>query len=523
MNHRTLKHAFASAFLFLSLSAVAQDAPKDWMLKNPDDAVYGMDVERAYQFLKGKTSKTVIVGILDSGVEIDHPDLKANIWTNANETPGNNVDDDKNGYADDVHGWDFIGGKDGTDVEHDTYELTRLYKFYSDKFKGTTDDNVAAADKTAYNEYKTIKAKFEEGKADADKQFAFYDQLYTSIQKVTKDIGKEDITADDLAKYDPTDKDLMTGKLVLQSVMAKGMGTKEIMSELKEAHDYYESKAKYGMNPDYNSRTIVGDNYTDASERYYGNAEVEGPDAMHGTHVSGMIGAVRGNNEGIDGIADNVKLLVVRTVPDGDERDKDVANAIRYAVDNGAKVINMSFGKAYVFNKQTVDDAVKYAMSKDVLLVHGSGNDNLNLDKNKVYPNDQLLDGTKVTNWVNVGATDIAGNAASFSNYGKKNVDVFAPGVAIYSTVTDHGYKYLDGTSMASPATAGVAALIREYYPSLTAPQVKKILIKSVYKPKHKVTLPGTEDKKVKLKKISVSGGIVNAYKAVQMADKMAK
>ena len=211
--------------------------------------------------------------------------------------------------------------------------------------------------------------------------------------------------------------------------------------------------------------------------------------------------------------------MAIRAVPDGDERDKDIANAIRYAVDNGARVINMSFGKSFPYDKQVVDDAVKYAMSKDVLLVHGSGNDNKNVDVEKVYPNDQMIDGSIVTNWINVGATDIDGNAASFSNYGKKNVDVFAPGVDIYSTVTNNDYKYLDGTSMASPATAGVAALVRSYYPTLTAPQVKQILIQSCVKPSGKTLLPGSEKKKTKLSKISIGGGVVNALNAVKLAD----
>lgn len=518
-----MKNILTASLAFLALSAYAQEVPKDWMHKNPEDAVYGVNTEQAYQFLKGKTSKPVIVGVIDSGVEVDHQDLKNNIWINANEIPGNNVDDDKNGYVDDVNGWDFIGGRNGEDVVHDTYELARLYKFYSTKFNGVTSETVPANDKAEYARWVRIKQDFETEKADADKQYAFYQNLYDAINAVIKDIGKQDITAADLNNYNPTDEKLMSGKMMLNAVLAQGVAMKDVLGELEEGFKYFESRAKYGLNPDYDPRPIVGDNYLDSNERYYGNAEVEGPDAMHGTHVAGMIGAVRGNNEGIDGMADNVKILVVRAVPDGDERDKDVANAIRYAVDNGAKVINMSFGKAYAFDKKAVDEAVRHAMAKDVLLIHGAGNDAKNVDKEIVFPNDQFLDGTTVTNWINVGANDIAGNTASFSNYGKKNVDVFAPGVAIYSTLTDHSYKYLDGTSMASPATAGVAALIRSYYPDLTAEQVKKIMIKSVYKPKHKVDLPGSEGKKVKLKKLCKSGGIVNAYKAVQMADKMSK
>ncbi|HZG01205.1 MAG TPA: S8 family serine peptidase [Chitinophagales bacterium] len=518
------RNIFAAALAFATFSVTAQEVPKDWMHKSPEDAVYGMDTERAHQFLKGKTSTTLVVGVIDSGVEIDHPDLKPNIWVNANEVPGNKIDDDKNGYIDDVNGWDFIGGANGEDVHHDTYELARLYKHYGTKFNGVTAATVPGADKALYADYVRIKQAFETEKADADKQYAFYLQIQESIDKVLKDIGKEDITAEDLTDYNPTDPALMTGKMMLSAVLAQGVAMKDVMAELKEGFKYFESRAQYGLNPNYDPRPIVGDNYLDSNERVYGNAEVEGPDALHGTHVAGIIGAVRGNGEGIDGVADNVRIIAIRCVPDGDERDKDVANSIRYAVDNGAKVVNMSFGKSYVFDKKAVDDAVKYAMAKDVLLVHGAGNDAKNVDKNTVYPNDQLADGTKVTNWLNVGANDIAGNTAAFSNYGKKNVDVFAPGVDIYSTLTDYGYKYLDGTSMASPAAAGVAALIRSYYPDLTAEQVKKIMIKSVYKPKHKVNLPGSEEeKKVKLKKISKSGGIVNAYKAVQLADKKSK
>jgi cell wall-associated protease len=500
----------------------AQDVPKDWLQKDPATGEWGMNVEGAYKFLQGKKSTTVIVAVIDAGVEVDHPDLITNIWVNPKEIAGNGVDDDHNGYVDDIHGWDFIGGKNG-DVQYDQYEETRLYKMYSIRFKDKDATTISAADKDDFEKFQKLKKQFETDKADADRQYATYSQYYDAIKGVIKAIGKDDITADDLKNYNPEDKLLFTGKIILQSIISKGGSVKETVDELKSAVDYFESKSKYGLNPDYDSRTIVGDNYTDATEHYYGNNDVTGPDAMHGTHVAGMIGAIRNNGIGIDGIADNVKIMVIRAVPDGDERDKDIANAIRYAVDNGAKVINMSFGKDYVFNKKVVDDAVEYAQSKDVLLVHGSGNDNKNVDNNVVYPNDQLLDGKKVNNFLNVGATDINGDAASFSNYGKKNVDVFAPGVKIYSTVTNHGYKYLDGTSMACPAAAGVAVLIREYYPNLTAAQVKAILIKSCMKTGKKTMIPGSSKKKVKLKKLCVSGGIVNALNAVELADKMTK
>jgi subtilisin family serine protease len=511
-----------SLFLLTAVSLFAQDTPKDWMLKSPVNGIYGMDVDGAYKFLTGKKSTTVIVAIIDSGVEVDHPDLKDNIWVNPKEIPGNGIDDDANGYIDDIHGWDFIGGKDG-DVHHDTYELARLYKLYTEKFSNVNPSTLSGDDKLKYAEYQKIKPKFEADKKEADQEYAFYEQIYSALSRLLDELGTKNPTMNDIERFKTDDKQLATAKLILQSVMSKGSKVSEVMDELEEGKKYFESKSKYGLNPDYNPRTIVGDNYDDANDRNYGNNEVEGPDAMHGTHVSGIVGAIRNNNVGIDGICENVKIMVLRAVPDGDERDKDVANAIIYAVNNGAKVINMSFGKQYVYNKKAVDEAIKYAMSKDVLLVHGAGNDALNCDIVTVYPNDQMMDNSVVSNFLNVGANDITGNTASFSNYGKKNVDVFAPGVQIYSTMTDYTYKYLDGTSMASPAACGVAALIRSYYPNLTASQVKEIMIKSAYKPKLKVSLPGSEKKKTTYKKLCVSGGMVNALNAVKLAESMSK
>jgi subtilisin family serine protease len=512
----------ALLILMSGLQSIAQEIPKDWMLKSPVDGVYGMDVDGAYKFLSGKKSTTVIVAIIDSGVETDHPDLKDNIWVNTKEIANNGKDDDGNGYVDDINGWDFIGGKE-QDVHHDTYEICRLYKLYSEKFTSVNTTSLSGDDKIKYAEYQKLKPIFENDKKEADDQFEFYNQLYSSITKLQTEMGIKEPTMNDLDRFKTEDKQLATAKLILQSIISKGNSVSEVVYELEQGKSYFEGKSKYGLNPDYNPRTIVGDNYEDASERYYGNNEVEGPDAMHGTHVGGMVGAVRNNGIGIDGVCENVKIMAIRAVPDGDERDKDVANAILYAVNNGAKVINMSFGKQYVYNKKVVDDAIKYAMSKDVLLVHGAGNDALNCDEVIVYPNDQMLDNTLVNNFLNVGANDISGNTASFSNYGKNNVDVFAPGVRIYSTMIDYKYEYLDGTSMASPAACGVAALIRSYYPELSAAQVKEIIIASAYKPKMKVSLPGSEKKKTTYKKLCKSGGMVNALNAVKMADGVVK
>ncbi|MBT8219217.1 MAG: S8 family serine peptidase, partial [Bacteroidia bacterium] len=280
-------------------------------------------------------------------------------------------------------------------------------------------------------------------------------------------------------------------------------------------------------NPDYDSRKIVGDNYNDSRERYYGNNNVEGPDAFHGTFVAGIIAADHQNGIGARGVArSNVSIMAVRAVPDGDERDKDVANAIKYAVDNGASVINMSFGKSYSWDKQVVDEAVKYAIKKDVLIVHASGNDNKDNDSTDNFPNDEFekrgLFGKKnAKNFLEVGALNYETDdnmIASFSNYGDNEVDVFAPGVAIYSTSEHNSYKSSQGTSFAAPVVAGLAAIIRSHYPSLSAQQVKDILIDSSIPKSIKVRIPGQSEEKAYLKDISVSGGIINAYTAVKMA-----
>jgi subtilisin family serine protease len=297
----------------------------------------------------------------------------------------------------------------------------------------------------------------------------------------------------------------------------------EYLKELKEAVDYYGVIVNYGYNENFDSREIVGDNISNLQEKNYGNNDVKGPDSNHGTHVAGIIAADRNNNLGIKGIADNVKIMVVRAVPNGDERDKDVANAIIYAVDNGAKIINMSFGKSFSPQKEAVDKAVRYAEQKGVLLVHAAGNDSEDIDVNKNYPSKFYLDGKEAKNWIEVGASSAGSDedlVGSFSNYGRKMVSLFAPGVEIYSTVPDNKYKNNDGTSMASPATAGVAALLMSYFPELTALQVKDILMKSSRKFDNlKVQKPGGG--KVDFNQLSASGGLVNAYEAVKMAKAM--
>ena len=508
--------------LFAAVTAFAQTPPRNWFLLDPvTDHYYGVSAEKAYNdLLKGKTSQTVIVAVIDGGVDITHEDLIRKIWYNKNELPENKIDDDKNGYVDDLLGWNFIGGPNG-DVQYDQMEITRLYKQMKEKYEGHTAVGVSDP---GYQEYLDLKKKFEQESTEATINYYYYKPFLDKVEALIKLSGTDDPTAEQLENLVSVPDSLQKVKMILADYVKRGTSAKELRDDLKEEVDMVSVDAQFHYNPDYNPRFIVGDNYEDASQRNYGNSNVTGPDAMHGTHVAGIIGADRNNDIGIKGVADNVKILAVRCVPDGDERDKDVANSIRYAVDMGAKVINMSFGKSYSYNKKVVDDAMKYAMQHDVLLVHGAGNDAIDVDKEKVYPNKYFEDGGVANNFVNVGASRPDAGTASFSDYGKKNVDVFAPGVMIYSTVPGNKYRNLQGTSMAAPMVAGVAAMLRSYYPSLTAPEVRDILIKSCVKIKGKADLPGDEnDKQVAWKKLCVSGGIVNAYKAVELAEKRAK
>ncbi|HTB07917.1 MAG TPA: S8 family serine peptidase [Bacteroidia bacterium] len=516
------------SFSFASAQQMSNPA-KNWQNESYEkDSVYGTGSDMALETLKGRKSTTVIVAVIDGGVQINHPALKNHIWTNSKEIAGNKKDDDKNGYVDDVHGWDFIGGKD-SDINHENLEVTRLYRDYSKKYANVLEDKVPKADTAEYHLWLKVKKAYETAKNDNLSQLNNFKSLIDTMNMVKTALGKKDFDQADMDSYNPTDSAMVRAKRRLVrnfkrfAPFMKGLTADSIVKLLKPAMDHYSNALAYNYNLDFNPRYLVGDNYQDATQRYYGNNDVIGPTDFHGTHVSGIISADRTGKPGAqEGIADNVQILVVRVVPDGDERDKDVANGIRYAVDNGAKIINMSFGKPYPYNKKTVDEAVKYAEAHDVLLVHAAGNDHNNNDSIADYPNCRY-EGTNehASNWIEVGASDVKGRPATFSNYGAKNVDLFAPGVKIYSTVPDTNYAYLNGTSMATPCVAGVAAIIREYFPKLTAKQVKEILMESVRKMTDKIHMPGHPTNEVTYSDLCVSGGLIDANKAVQLAMKM--
>jgi subtilisin family serine protease len=505
--------------------------PAEWYILDPElDSVQGVSAERTYQtLLKGQPSRSVIVAVIDSGIDIDHEDLQSVIWVNEKEIAGNGIDDDKNGYVDDVHGWNFIGGKEGN-VNEDTYELTREYIRLKLKYENANATKLPKKQRQEFEEYTKIKDKFEKLKAKNEQQYKLYSNMYRSItfsiDTLKAMLQVEKITPEDVKNFNTEDPGLLFAKGFLLSMyrnMGEDADLDEYLAELKEAVDYYGVIVNYGYNEGYDSRLIVGDNINNLQESHYGNNDVKGPDPEHGTHVAGIIAADRKNDIGVKGIADNVKIMVVRAVPNGDERDKDVANAIMYAVTNGAQVINMSFGKSISPNKDVVDKAVRFAEQKGVLIIHAAGNDAEDIDKEKNYPTRMYLDGKEAKNWIEVGASSAGADGdlvGSFSNYGKKAVSLFAPGVDIYSTVPGNKYKSLDGTSMASPSAAGVAALLMSYFPELTAVEVKDILMKSTRKFDNlKVQKPGGGN--VEFSQLSVSGGLVNAYEAVKMAQSM--
>lgn len=489
----------------------------------------GVSSIRMYDsLLKGKKGETIVVAVIDGGVDYEHEDLKDVMWENPGEIAGNGIDDDHNGYVDDVYGWNFIGGKDGRNVHHDQLEITRLVVKYREQFKNADPAKLSKKEKKEYDRYKKLEKTVEEEHHKAENSKAMYTGILESVNSVVEAIGKEEPTKEDLDNFDTDNPALLQASQILGSMLGDGATIAEVREQIQGGIDYFSGQADYNYNLDYNVRSIVGDNYADSYERYYGNNDVKGPDASHGTHVAGIIAAKRGNGVGMDGIADNVRIMAVRCVPDGDERDKDVANAIIYAVDNGASIINMSFGKGYAWDKNAVDKAVKYAKKHDVLLVHAAGNAGQDNDKTGNFPNDHFarhgLFGPKVAkNWLEVGALSWKGGedaAASFSNYGKENVDLFSPGVAIYSTTPGNTYAKYNGTSMASPVAAGVAAVIRSYYPKLTAEQVKDVMMSSTVRARDaaKVKKPGGNGELVPFTDLCVTGGVVNVYEAIKKA-----
>ncbi|TKB97192.1 S8 family serine peptidase [Pedobacter cryotolerans] len=576
-------------FFGIVLSAFAQDKnvilPPNWYnLDLIKSGYFGISTDKAYnELLKDKRPKQkVIVAVIDGGTDVRHEDLKDVLWTNLKEIPGNGLDDDGNGYIDDINGWNFLGSKKGS-LAYDNLELVRIKRKYEDKYRSTLPSTVLdSTEKKEFAIYQKARAEFGKRFDEASSAFPIYILIKKVLDSVAVVNGKSIPALEDIENYKADDETEEYVKKIIRKGAKDEGGIDKFYNTIKKGHHELEVMLKYNLNIKYDERAaLVGDDYANSNQRDYGNSDVAGANADHGTHVSGIIGADRTNELGIMGVANHVQIMTIRVVPEGDERDKDVANGIRYAVDNGAKVINMSFGKGYKWDKKAVDDAVKYAESKGVLLVHAAGNDNSDNDRIENYPN-KFYDGAEAeayykakksviapkisdlitqqgmqnrnmngrpdpfvkpipvdtlkfklphaNNWIEVGASaykDDENLKASFSNYGKNNVDVFAPGFKINSTVPNSKYEEFDGTSMASPVVSGLAALILTYYPELKPNEVRDIIIKSVTKVEHKIKYKNEkgENVRVPFSEICVSGGIVNAYNALKLAEsyKLAK
>ena len=494
------------------------------------DTIPGMSVDKAYaELIPNLKGINVIVAVIDSGIDIEHEDLKNVIWINKGEIPNNEIDDDKNGFIDDVHGWNFLG-----DIVGENLEFTRIVRRYDTKFNGKDVAEISEVDMETFVLYQKAKAEqnknYDETEANRNRYTQMLKQVTDANNQISKKLGTEDYSAEELAAIiDPSD-DEQKNIAVLTQMLSYGGSIPEFMVRLNGGIDYYDGRMKNHFNMDTDFRGVLNDNPYDITDTNYGNNDVDGPnpkkeDALHGTHVAGIIAAQRGNGIGMDGVAQNVEIMVVRAVPDGDEYDKDVALAIRYAVDNGAKVINTSFGKGYSQNPEWVWDAIKYAGKKDVLIVNAAGNDGVDLDITTSYPNDQNGTGAEMSdNFITIGALNYKYGeemVATFSNYGATSVDLFSPGVKIWSTTPLDTYEYLQGTSMASPNVAGVAAMIRSYYPKLSAKQVKQVLMDSGIHTSTPVIVGGEESNIQPFDAISKSGNTANLYNALIMASKM--
>ena len=497
--------------------------------------VYGINTQNAYKFLdsKGLKPKTVIVGVLDSGVQVDHPGLIKNMWTNVNEIPGNGKDDDGNGYIDDIHGWNFLGGKNG-DVYDDNLEVTRVVKKYQSVFEGpNSTENKANQAKMPEEFAMYMKSKdiYNTKGNEAKQGYETYKKIQGLIPTMITMLNGQNLTPEVIAAIKPANQEQAMALSVLGQVSknpaAAGKSPAEVQKflekEMNSAVDYFEVQATKQYNLEFDPRAeIVGDNYDDYTQKSYGNNHYGDPKGEHGTHVAGIIAGLPQGKEIQYGVGYKIaKIMAVRAVPNGDERDKDVANAVRYAVDNGAKILNMSFGKPVSPGKNVVWEAFKYAEDKGVLLVKAAGNDNEDIIENVYFPTNfkEATDAKPfINNMIVVGAStnDNEFLRADFSNYNQKMVNVFAPGEKIYSTVPTSKYEYLQGTSMASPVVAGAAAVLLAYMPNLTPPQIIESLVKSANKSTVNAMIKSNTNNKFDM--ISEAGGVIDLKKAAEYA-----
>jgi cell wall-associated protease len=522
---------------------------KDYLTDN----IPGISLNKFYLEYKNKPElNNIVVAVIDTQLDIQHEDLRDQVWTNPKEISNNDIDDDHNGHVDDINGWNYIGAKNGDYLVWGNFEYVRLVREWGLEFKDKTESEIKTQDISKYKEYqRAIKALEKNNKYYKNylKSLKYSLQLYPLAKDTLKHyFPKENYTAKQLDSMykaykindktyqqmrDDNDKDF--GALIFQMKIRMENNTNSF-DILKDKESQFDSIVNKNLNADYDERKFIDDNPNELGKSY-GNNKISTSIKKeirifqdHNTKVSGIIAATRDNNKGIQGFSNQIKLmpLNVSYTGNGDEHDKDIAMAIRYAVDNGAKVINMSFKKEFSLHKEWVDEAFKYAEEHNVLIVHCAGNEKSNADENPFYPNDVAYDGKGeiCNNFINVGSISQKVDStfvSGFSNYGKNNVDIFAPGDEIYTTSSENTYGFDSGTSLAAPMVSGTAALIWLYYPKLTAAQVKQIIMDSGVAYDMEVIVPGTKDKKVKFSELSKSGKVVNVYNAMLMAKKMAK
>ncbi len=547
MNKNVIKLSLSIFAFGITNILFAQDVDED-VVNWYNGTGAGMHTEKAYKKLKKRESKTVIVAIIDSGIDIEHKDLQGKIWTNTDEIAGNGIDDDKNGYIDDIHGWNFLGNSNGENANSMRLERTRILAKLSAKFEGVDESTLDAGEKEEYALYQEVMAGVAGERSNYEGYVGYLNMMPMLMESVPSAVGEvlgTDYTMEDLKAWEPEDDQMMQMKGLAIAMKSGELTAESIAKQTEQIQGMLDTH----HNVDFDGRAVVGDDPDDFSDVHYGNNDVEGPDALHGTHVGGIVGAIRGNGLGGDGVAENVLLMSLRAVPDGDEFDKDIALAILYAVDNGAMVINMSFGKGYSPHAQEVYNAFAYADSKGVLLVHAAGNDASNIDNGGNFPTsmyefqtkklDHILEIGSSTRMAKVekdnrgkyGPKKIA-LPSSFSNYGKANVDVFAPGSEIYNSVPQSDYQVLQGTSMASPMVAGVAAMLKSYFPARSMKEIKEVILASATSYKGSMQqMPGTHDDDATKEKedqidfatLSVTGSVVNVKNAVKMLLKMEK
>lgn len=501
-----------------------------WYYKDINsDSIPGISLEKAYAtILNNKKGNPVIVAFLDSAMDINNKSLSNNIWINSNEISNNNIDDDSNGYIDDINGWNFLGNYKGENIIHANYEYIRIVRFYNPFFENKTEENLNYEDLTNFNNYKKAKIKYDKA-TDLGRRKYFY----------AKDILKKDNEAKDALSSYFIDKEYNIDELI--KIDTIGNGLKRHVDQLKSLLEYNqpeeETKQEFNeieidytkrLNIEYNERELIGDNPNDINDTNYGNNNISSnlDFYTHGTRVSSIV--TENVNENIS--INNIKIMPICISPFGDEHDKDIAIGISYAVDNGAKIINMSFGKEFSMYPEWVHNAFKYAEKHNVLIVSSCGNSGINLNEvNDYFPNDNFDNGKEVTdNFLLVGASKKTVNKdlkASYSNYGNIDVDIFAPGYEIFTSYPNNETKLDGGTSLSSALTSKVAALIFSYYPNLTASQVKHIIMDSGVKYTIPVNTPTKDDKNkmTPFNELSKSGKIVNAYNALIMADSISK